>query len=271
MLKVLLDLVLVSGVGVDCVPAKHRVGPRPLENCLNQLGEDRVQQAQVPARDQYEAEHHACESDQSLAVRPLDALELGPDCNQELYDTRALLVRLVRLAPATTPDGVARLTGPVPDDVVLGEVLGGLPVLDLLERLLLGGGWRRVALVEQALLVLEHEVASALLLRRSAHGEVGIDGRTAQIGWRIRTLLLQPARAALGLSLLGALAVTRHGSARLLVRRVLAAPAAVLAKLNPVRVVPLRLLGLVVTPLALLACEGHGDSNVSASHGSFGR
>jgi hypothetical protein len=28
---------------------------------------------------------------------------------------------------------------------------------------------------------------------------------------------------------------------------------------------------LVVPPLALLACEGHGDSDVSASHGSFGR
>jgi hypothetical protein len=55
------------------------------------------------------------------------------------------------------------------------------------------------------------------------------------------------------------------------VRRVLATPAAVLAKLNPIRVVALRLLGLVVPPLALLACEGHGDSNVSASHGSFGR
>jgi hypothetical protein len=28
---------------------------------------------------------------------------------------------------------------------------------------------------------------------------------------------------------------------------------------------------LVVTPLALLTREGDGDSNVSASHGSFGR
>src|SRR5215208_5030079 len=126
MLKVLLDLVLVSGVGVDGVPAKHRVGPRPLEDCLNQLGKDRVQQAQVPARNQNEAEHHACESDQSLAVRPLDALELGPDCNQELYDTRAVLVRLVALAPATAPYRVPRLACPrgrsVANEIVLGEV-----------------------------------------------------------------------------------------------------------------------------------------------------
>jgi hypothetical protein len=119
--------------------------------------------------------------------------------------------------------------------------------------------------------VLQDSVAPTLLLRRSAHSEVGIDSRAAQIGRYFRTLLLEAARSALGLSLLGPLAITRHGSARLLVRRVLATPAAVFAKLNPVRVVALRLLGLIVTPLALLACEGHGDSNVSASHGSFGR
>jgi hypothetical protein len=50
-----------------------------------------------------------------------------------------------------------------------------------------------------------------------------------------------------------------------------ATPAAVLAELDPVRMIPLGLLGLVVTPLALLTREGDGDSNVSASHGSFGR
>src|SRR5215208_738124 len=138
MLKVLLDLVLVSGVGVDGVPAKHRVGPRPLEDCLNQLGKDRVQQAQVPARNQNEAEHHAGESDQSLAVRPLDALELGPDCNQELYDTRAVLVRLVGGTPATTPDRVARLAGARWSLIGLRKVVGDLPVLDPLVGLLLG-------------------------------------------------------------------------------------------------------------------------------------
>jgi hypothetical protein len=52
-------------------------------------------------------------------------------------------------------------------------------------------------------------------------------------------------------------------------RRVLAAPTAVLAELNPVRIVPLALLCLIVTPLAFLAGEGYGDSYVSASHGSW--
>jgi hypothetical protein len=52
-------------------------------------------------------------------------------------------------------------------------------------------------------------------------------------------------------------------------RRVLAAPTAVLAELDPVGVVPLALLCLVIAPLAFLAREGYGDSNVSASHGSW--
>jgi hypothetical protein len=127
------------------------------------------------------------------------------------------------------------------------------------------------ATVEQRPLVLDHEVGAALLLGRSSCGEFGIDGGTAQVGRHSSALLLEPACTAVGLALLRALAITRHGSARLLVRRVLAAPAAVLAKLNPVRVVALRLLGLVVPPLALFACERHGDTNVSACHGSFGR
>ena len=175
--------------------------------------------------------------------------------------------------------------------------VGDLPVLDLLQRLLLGElsglvvvkGGLVLLTIDDCLVMLEREVGSAQLLRRSSGLEVvgvgagragptdGLDrlGRDTRDGGALPalrgTLLLEPTRAALGLALLGALPVTRHGSARLLVRRVLSAPAAVFAKLNPIRVVALRLLGLVVPPLALLACEGHGDSNVSACHGSFGR
>jgi hypothetical protein len=50
-----------------------------------------------------------------------------------------------------------------------------------------------------------------------------------------------------------------------------AAPTAVLAKLDPIGMVALGLLGLVVAPLALLAREGDGDSDISASHESFRR
>jgi hypothetical protein len=47
---------------------------------------------------------------------------------------------------------------------------------------------------------------------------------------------------------------------------VLATPAAKLAQSDPIRVVALALVGLVVAMLALLACEGDRDSNVSAGH-----
>src|SRR5688572_31453694 len=57
-------------------------------------------------------------------------------------------------------------------------------------------------------------------------------------------------------------------SASLLVGSVAAAPAAVLAQLDAIRIVPLGLLRLIVAPLALLTLQGDGDSNVSASHGS---
>ena len=45
-------------------------------------------------------------------------------------------------------------------------------------------------------------------------------------------------------------------------RRVAPAPVAVLAQLDAVRVVPLGLLCLVVAPLALLAGERNGDSDL---------
>ena len=59
---------------------------------------------------------------------------------------------------------------------------------------------------------------------------------------------------------------TPRSLAGLLVRGVAAAPAAVLAQLDPVRRVPPRLVGLVVAALALLASERHRDSDISASH-----
>ena len=54
----------------------------------------------------------------------------------------------------------------------------------------------------------------------------------------------------------------------LLVRRVLAAPAAVLAQLNSVRRVSPRLVGLIIAPLAVFASQRHRDADISASHAS---
>jgi hypothetical protein len=49
------------------------------------------------------------------------------------------------------------------------------------------------------------------------------------------------------------------------------APLAVLAKLQPLRVVALALIRLVITALAVLAGEGRSDPNVSTGHVSSPR
>src|ERR1700685_1398863 len=75
---------------------------------------------------------------------------------------------------------------------------------------------------------------------------------------------------ATGAALLCAFTITGHNSAPALaslpMAGVLTAPATVLAQPDPIRVVALALIRLVVARLALLACEGDRDSNVSAGH-----
>src|SRR5687767_425544 len=154
-----------------------------------------------------------------------------------------------------------------------------LPVVDLVQRLVLVErrlGLERAFVLVERRLVVDDRVRAALVDRRCADGQVGgngrrgIDGRRVVDQRRVAVALVgETARAPLGLPLLGPLTVTCHArgrarlSAGLLVRRVPAAPTAVLAELDPVGMVALGLLGLVVAPLALLAREGDGDSNVS--------
>ena len=122
-------------------------------------------------------------------------------------------------------------------------------------------------------------LAGQLVERDAALGELGLDlvARLAdlgvvlgarllgELGVRAALLLLRLARAARPFAVLAS-SPRSERLARFLVRRVVAAPAAVLAHLDPVGRVSPRLVGLVVAPLALLAGEGYGDSNVSASH-----
>src|SRR3954470_17365942 len=54
--------------------------------------------------------------------------------------------------------------------------------------------------------------------------------------------------------------------AGLFVAGVRATPLAVFAQRDPLGIVALGLVGLVVAPLAFLACEGDADAHVSASH-----
>src|ERR1700742_2252625 len=190
------------------------------EKCVHDSGDDGVEQSEITARDEDEAEDDAGERGESLPVRPLDALQLGPDCDQELYDTRALSVGLAILAAATA--GRVRA-------VAVVFVLADLPVLDLLPGLFQVGR-RRVVLVRgglvELLLVAQDLPAEPLVLRRRADRELGRDGRrrlnrrrvvddrvlapALAVGRRGLPLLLQAFRAALGLTLLCSLAVACH-------------------------------------------------------------
>src|SRR3954463_9003183 len=64
----------------------------PLEDCVDQLREDRVERAQVNTHDQHEEEDDPRELCELPAVRPLDALQLRPDRHEEREKPTALVL-----------------------------------------------------------------------------------------------------------------------------------------------------------------------------------
>ena len=99
MLEVLLDLVLVARVGVDDVPAEHDLAAvqcRRSEDCVDELAERPVGEAEVGAGDDHEADHDGRGLSDLAAVGPLDALELLPAVAEEGDDP----VAAAALAPA---------------------------------------------------------------------------------------------------------------------------------------------------------------------------
>src|SRR3954453_8147652 len=235
-----------------------------LEDCLDELREDRVQAAQVGTDDQHEEENDPRELGELPAIRPLDALKLRPHRHEEREKPTAL----VRVAVFSLSLDAARATG--------GRG-GGL----VAEGLVVGVEARRRGLFPRGAL------AEADVLGRRAHLEVdelldvalllGVDlavgggGVARGVAGRGFATLREALLAALLLPLLRALTVaghrsTRGRSARLFVTRVLLAPLAVLAHLDPVRIVALGLLCLVVASLALVTGERHSDSHVSPGH-----
>src|SRR3954468_7564646 len=62
-----------------------------LEDCLDELREDRVQSAQVGTDDQHEEENDPRELSELPAVRPLDALKLRPHRHEERDKPTALV------------------------------------------------------------------------------------------------------------------------------------------------------------------------------------
>src|SRR3954468_17392606 len=78
-----------------------------LEDCLDELREDRVQAAQVGTDDQHEEENDPRELGELPAVRPLDALKLRPHRHEE-RDKPTALVRVRAFTAALDAAGAAR-------------------------------------------------------------------------------------------------------------------------------------------------------------------
>src|SRR3954471_5364485 len=298
-LEVLLDLVLVSGVGVDDVPAIHgflragrgRLAAERLDDEVDDFLGDAIGDAEVEAGNHHEAEHDGGGLRDLAAIRPLYALELRPRGAKEGGKARGHGSGrrggpgrgLGAGAPAPPDDAAAR--GGDLGVVLLVEVLeivgvdlagrGRVGLERVLDELLVLDLVR--ALVGRHLVIGRRHVAPA---RAGASDERGVElvrlaGGVLELAGDVRPMRLGPGRAgvlasAARLALLGSLTVTGHdGSPRLAglpVARVRPAPLAVLAQRDAVGVVALALVRLVVAPLALLACEGDSDAHVSAGH-----
>src|SRR3954469_13420508 len=103
-----------------------------LEDCLDELREDRVQAAQVGTDDQHEEENDPRELGELPAVRPLDALKLRPHRHEE-RDKPTALVRFgdFRAAAVATRAVGGRCAG-----VAASAVAAATRVLE--ERLVVG-------------------------------------------------------------------------------------------------------------------------------------
>src|SRR4051794_10175871 len=108
-LEVLLDLVLVPGIGVDDVPAKHG---EPLQNLLNDGVPDGVEEPEVGAGDEHEPQHHCGALADLAAIRPLDAAQLGPRGPQEVSGAAEQPLARVRRVTLVMLVGLFGVVGP---------------------------------------------------------------------------------------------------------------------------------------------------------------
>jgi hypothetical protein len=275
------------------------------EDC-NGLGKDEfddflgdiVSQAEVGASDRDKAQDDGGRLEDLTAIRPLYPLQLGPAGPQEANRAVAAPLGSARGLLGSGNATAATVAGLAGDllNLVLAEVALGLRlVLDFVlgkmfwigsnatvrGRPCAGGVHghatcatheRGVELVDIARGVVERArhvstdggAADRRLFaigRSSGLGATGCSPKGRGRG------VVAPATSA---TLLCAFTITGHNSAPALaslpMAGVLATPAAVLTQPDAIGVVALALVGLVVAMLALLACEGDRDSNVSAGH-----
>src|SRR3954453_9831830 len=90
-----------------------------LEDCLDQLREERVEPAEVGAHDQHEEENDPRELCELLAVRPLDALQLRPDRHEEREKPTARVPLSAFASTAHTPGSGSGHLAVVPELLVI--------------------------------------------------------------------------------------------------------------------------------------------------------
>src|SRR5215216_1625238 len=117
---------------------QRNIGWVLLDDLLDESGEDRVEQPEVAAGDQDEHQDDARHLRQLLAVGPLDALELGPDRDEEC--DQSIAVALLCRRPSAPHSARARRGGLLDGLLLVLEVV----VLELLEVLRVSLLQRRV-------------------------------------------------------------------------------------------------------------------------------
>jgi hypothetical protein len=154
-----------------------------------------------------------------------------------------------------------------------GDVLVVIVVEVRLRILLQASGLRRVGRIRRLGVALGRDASGAgddrgVELVHLARGMLELTGHVCPVWLRGRGPRVL--RSATCLALLCSVSVTGHGKfaplAGLSVAGVRPAPLAELPQRDAIWVVALALVGLIVTPLALLAGEGDSDAHVSAGH-----
>ena len=253
---------------------------------LTSFGGDDVGHAEIDAGHDHEPDHDPGGLHHLPAIWPLYPLELSPASLQEADQPDADQARRARSGTARQPSA-GRARRPPPSPAPPPESVAAVLVEARCRRTSsIARRSRRARLAAVVFARPDPAVPSASCASASStSGAACSSGRRRQLERRSSGSRVEPRRlprsvraveSAAGARtaaspLLRAFAVAGHGllghgSSRLAVRGVAPAPAAVLAQLQPLRVVPLALVRLVVPALALFAGEGGSDPDVSTGH-----
>ena len=233
-----------------------------LEDLLDQEVEERVEGAEVGGRDGDEDDRDRGRLDQRVAVGPLDFLQLGPAGGEEADDAAALALGA---APVSASWRAARSRGASARRACAFP----LPSRPSPRR----GARRGAASARRGSRGSASEAPAAIPASTASISAMSPETGTWVSCWardsaprsspeRFCSSASRARRSALRCARVLAIGGYRVS----LCGGVVAAPAAELAQLDPVRRVAPGLVGLVIAPLAVFASQRHRDADISASH-----